>query len=163
AQGRATRRRVRDLDHAPAPRRCRRGQRWPRRPRARAPGRMRKLALGLAVAACALIVAMLVVTLATGVTQEQYEYVTAHYAFEHAGATRVLFAIDLAFLVTYTWMFVTFASYLTSRGASRLLAGVALGAMVVTAGLDIVEDHHILSLLALTEAGGQPSDGMLTF
>ena len=32
----------------------------------------------------------------------------------------------------------------------------------MTCALDIVEDHHILSLLALAEAGGRPSDAMMT-
>jgi hypothetical protein len=39
---------------------------------------------------------------------------------------------------------------------------VAIGAMLITAALDILEDHHILSLLSLVESGGQPSEGMMT-
>ena len=68
---------------------------------------MRRLAFRLSVVASALIVAMLVVTAATGATQEAHEYTVtpAQYAaslLEDPGATRLLFALDLAFLVVYT-------------------------------------------------------------
>ena len=127
----------------------------------------RKLALSLAYVAITMLVAMIAVSAATGATQEAHEYAMrpVDYAaalLAHPGATRLVFAIDLVFLVAYMLMFVALADHLLRRGAPRYLVYVAGSALLLTGVLDIVEDHHILSLLSLTETGGVPSDGMLT-
>ncbi len=127
---------------------------------------MRKLALVLCGVCAMLVVAMLVLGATAGVTQEAHEYVVtpARYASDllaSPSATRLLFAIDLAFLALYTILFVALAAHLAARGAPRPLLWLAVGAIVVVAALDIAEDHHILALLDLAEHGGVPGDGAM--
>jgi hypothetical protein len=128
----------------------------------------RRLALYLCGATTAVVVVMLAITAVTGVTQEAHEYVVrpADYAaslLAAPGATRLLFGVDLAFVVLYTVLFVALASHLVARGAPRVLVRLAVGAILVVAALDIVEDHHILSLLDLAEHGGVPGDAAMVF
>jgi hypothetical protein len=110
---------------------------------------------------------MLLIGAVTGATQEAHEYVVSPAAYSAAllatpGATRLLFAIDLAFLVLYTILFVALAGHLAARGAPRNLLRLAVGAIIAVAILDIAEDHHILALLDLAEHGGVPSDAAMT-
>jgi hypothetical protein len=128
---------------------------------------MRRLSIALATFAATLVVIMLVITALTGATQEAHEYVVrpADYAASLLAAptaTRALFAVDLAFLVLYTVLFVALAAYLADRGAPRALLRLAVGAVAVIAALDIAENHHILSLLDLAEHGGVPSDAAMS-
>ena len=66
-----------------------------------------------------------------------------------------MIALDIAFLVLYTAFFIAFAAYLREQG--RPFVNVALGAMIATAVLDIIEDHHIISMLESAEHGILPS------
>ena len=129
---------------------------------------MRKLALWLCGAAAVLVIAMLAITAATGATQEAHEYVVAPHEYAAAlladpSATRLLFGVDIAFLALYTILFVALAAHLAARGAPRALVRLAVGAILVVAALDLVEDQHILALLDLAEHGGAPSDGAMVF
>jgi len=123
---------------------------------------MRRLALVLAACSAAALVAMVIVSLATGATQELHEHyqppeLYAANLLAHAGGLRLIMGIDVAFLVLYTAFFATLARYLEAA------TGLGLGAIVVTAVLDIVEDHHILGLLALAEHGRPISDSSIVF
>ena len=125
---------------------------------------VRKTAIGLAGATGLVLLAMVSVTLATGATQEQHEHyaVPAEYAralLDHPGALRLLMGLDVAFLCLYTAFFAALAHVL--RG--RPLVTLALVALVGTAVLDIVEDHHILALLRLAELGRPLDDATLAF
>lgn len=125
---------------------------------------MRRLAILLAVGSAAALLAMVAVALATGVTQEAYEYVTdrSEYAkslFEHASSVRLIFALDVAFIVLYTGFFAALARIL--RG--QPFVNIALGALLVTALLDAIEDHRILSMLAASEQGVRPDMDALIF
>ena len=127
---------------------------------------MRKLALLLAGATAAILVVMVGVSLATGATQEAHEHYhpPAEYAaglLAHPNALRLLFGLDIAFLVLYSAFFAAFAKYLRDLG--RPFAMLALGAMLGTAVLDIVEDHHILALLAMAEHGRPIDDSTIAF
>jgi hypothetical protein len=114
----------------------------------------RKLSLVLVAATAVVLLAMVVVALATDATQEAYEYVDdpTKYAvslFAHRTGVRLIFALDIAFLVLYTGFFAALAHYLRALG--RPFTYLALGFLLATSVLDIVEDHHILTLLAAAE------------
>jgi hypothetical protein len=126
-----------------------------------------KLITALALAALACLVAMVTVTLASGVSQETFEVVRdpdsyAAQLVAHAGALRLVFAIDAVFLVIYATLFVVFGRQIET-GATRSLVTLALAALLGTAVLDMVEDHHILAMLYAAEVGATPSIGELSF
>jgi hypothetical protein len=126
----------------------------------------RRLALALAVASGAVLIAMAIVTLATGASQEAHEWYQPPAAYAASllarpGALRLIFGLDIGFLVLYTAFFAALADHLTRLG--RPFVWLALGAMLGTAALDIVEDHHILSLLGVAEAGRAIDDGAIVF
>ena len=130
------------------------------------PWSSRRLAIPLAVASGAVLVVMVAVTLTTGVSQEAHERYQPPVAYAQSllvrpGALRLVFGLDVGFLVLYTAFFAALADHLTRLG--RPFVRLALGAMVATAVLDIVEDHHILSLLAVAEAGRPIDDGAIVF
>lgn len=124
----------------------------------------RRMAIGLGLAAIATLLVMVGVGLVTGASQEAHEWygppdAYAQRLLAQAGAVRVIFGIDIAFLVLYTGFFAALADYLRRRG--RPFVTLALGALLVTALLDIVEDHHILALLGVAEAHHPIDDGAL--
>jgi hypothetical protein len=126
----------------------------------------RRLALLLAACTAAVLAAMVGVSIVTGATQEAHEHYKppAEYAaglLAHPGALRLLFALDVAFLVLYTAFFAALAKYLRELG--RPFVWLALGAMLGVTVLDIVEDHHILALLAMAERGRPIDDGAIAF
>jgi hypothetical protein len=107
-------------------------------------------ALGFSAAAA--LAAIIAVTVATGVSQETFESVhsPAEYAAllrAGAGPLRLILAFDAAFIVFYTGFFAVLASLLRPT-ADRLLLRLAIGAMLLVAALDMIEDHHILAMLA---------------
>ena len=127
---------------------------------------MRKTALYLAGSTGAVLVVMVIVMAATGVTQEPHEHFLLPEAYalglvEHGPTLRIVFALDVAFIAMYTAFFAAFAAYLRERG--RPFAMLAFGAMALTALLDLVEDHHILTLLDAAEQRVLPSVGALAF
>jgi hypothetical protein len=116
----------------------------------------RNIALLTVVASAAALVGMLVVSVTTGATQEHFEHVIAptDYAAalrEQATGVRWIFALDIAFIVLYTAFFAALADILRKLG--RPFVALALGALLATSVLDIVENHHILSLLGAAEHG----------
>ncbi len=129
---------------------------------------MRKLALQLCLASSAVLIIMTILCAVTGASQEAHEHYAPPDAYAagllaHAGALRVVFGLDVAFLVLYTLLFAALAAHLRARGASVLLLGVALGALLGTCVLDIIEDHHILALLGLAEAGRPIDDSAIAW
>jgi hypothetical protein len=126
----------------------------------------RRMALTLAAASGAVLIAMVIVTLVTGASQEAHEWYQPPAAYAasllaHPGAVRLVFGLDIAFLVLYTAFFTALADHLRRLG--RPFVWLALGAMLGTAVLDIVEDHHILTLLGVAEAGRPIDDGAIVF
>lgn len=126
----------------------------------------RKLSILLAFATTGVLVVMVAVSLVTGATQEAHEHFAtpASYALglvEHGNALRIVMALDVAFLVLYTAFFAALAGYLRDRG--RPFVMLALGAMVLTALLDIVEDHHIITMLDAAEHGVLPTVAAISF
>ncbi len=124
---------------------------------------IRRLALVLAGGTGAVLLSMVAVGAISGASQETHEHykLPADYARDllaHPGGARLLFGLDVAFLVLYTAFFGALARYLKST-----LAWIGFGAMAVVAVLDIIENHHILSLLSLAEAGRPIDDGAIAF
>ena len=116
----------------------------------------RRVALVLVAASAASLIAMVIIAITTGATQEAYEYVAKPDAYAaslvaHAPGVRLIFAFDIAFIVLYSGFFAALADYLRRLG--RPFVAIALGALLATSVLDFVEDHHILSLLAAAEHG----------
>jgi hypothetical protein len=125
----------------------------------------RKLAINLAGCTGAVLLVMVVVSVVTGATQERHEHVLdiEQYALAllaHAPGLRALMALDIAFLVLYTAFFAALAKYLHARG--QPFTRLAFGAMLATAVLDIVEDHHIIAMLESAEHGVLPAARSLT-
>ena len=125
----------------------------------------RKLAIYLAGCTGAVLIVMVITALVTGASQERHEHVmlVEDYALsllQHAGGLRALMALDVAFLVLYTGFFAALAKYLTERG--RPFMRLAFGAMLATAILDIIEDHHIIAMLESAEHGVLPAARSLT-
>jgi hypothetical protein len=126
----------------------------------------RRTAIGLAAASAAVLLAMVVVTLITGASQEAHESYQPPAAYAQSllvrpGALRLVFGLDVGFLVLYAAFFAALACHLARLG--RPFVRLALGAMVATAVLDIVEDHHILALLAVAENGRPIDDAAIVF
>jgi hypothetical protein len=120
-----------------------------------------------ALAALAMLVAMITVTVITGTSQETFEVFRAPGDYtsrllDHPGALRLLFGLDSAFIVFYTAFFILFARRIVTPD-TRTVVWLALGALLVTAVLDMIEDHSILSMLYGAENGVQPSSGHLAF
>ncbi|HEY1816828.1 MAG TPA: hypothetical protein VGG74_30985 [Kofleriaceae bacterium] len=130
---------------------------------------MRKLAMYLAGCTGAVLVVMVIVSVATHATQEAHEHfaLPEQYAvslLDHATALRAVFALDIAFIVAYTAFFAALAAHLCERNPPlALLAKLGFAAMALTALLDIIEDHHILSLLDAAELRVLPSAGAISF
>jgi hypothetical protein len=130
------------------------------------PWSSRRLSLALAAATAAVLLVMGLITLVTGVSQEAHEWyqppaVYAASLVSRPGTLRVLFGLDIGFVVLYTAFFAALSDHLSRLG--RPFVWLALGAMITTAAIDFVEDHHILSLLAVAEAGRPIDDGAIVF
>ena len=122
----------------------------------------RRLAIVLAYATAAVLVAMVLASVLTGATQEAHEHFATPDAYarrllEQATGLRPVMALDVAFLCLYTAFFTLLAMHLRARKQPALLVYLALGAMVATAVLDVLEDHHILTLLDQAEHQVLPS------
>ncbi|HEY1556355.1 MAG TPA: hypothetical protein VGF94_16085 [Kofleriaceae bacterium] len=129
---------------------------------------MRKLALYLAGCTAAVMVVMAVLGIATGASQELHEHFAQPQAYamalvERGGALRVMMGLDLAFIVLYTMFFAAEAAYLRERRQPAVLVWLGFAAIVATALLDFVEDHHILVLLDEAEAHVLPTIGAIAF
>jgi hypothetical protein len=113
----------------------------------------------LAAIASLLLVAMMLVTLTTGVAQEPFEVVRAVESYrqallEAAPTLRVVLALDTLFVAAYAAFFVSFGRAAERAGDAAFLR---LGTLAVlgTAVLDIVEDQHLFALID-SSALGEP-------
>jgi hypothetical protein len=68
----------------------------------------------------------------------------------------VLFALDALFLVTYTAFGLAYVAARWGRASTALLAALAIG-LALAAGLDAIENFHILSMLHRVDGGALPS------
>jgi hypothetical protein len=113
-------------------------------------------------AACALAAALLLatlcaMTLATGTSQQWFEFVHAPDEYARALASqgralRAIIAVDDGFIAAYVSATVLFALRL-ARGRPGALHGLIIAGGVAAGVLDLVENHHILALLRAAERG----------
>jgi hypothetical protein len=121
----------------------------------------------LAAASIAVLATMVAITVATGVSQETFEIARhpAVYTAElraYAAPLRALFGLDSAFLVLYSTLLVLFARRLATPDTRAMLA-IAIGGVLATAVLDMVEDHHILAMLRGAERGVDATAAQIAF
>jgi hypothetical protein len=99
------------------------------------------------------IFSMFLIAIFTKVSQEQFEvtqdveiYKTALIAAENP--LRLTFSIDLVFICVFITLFVFLSQYLkTNDREAKMVADLALGAMLICGFLDFYEDLHILTML----------------
>jgi hypothetical protein len=109
-----------------------------------------------ALASAALLAVLCLATWSSGVSQQWFEsaWPPAIYAAElvrGATALRFIIAVDDLFIAAYITSVVLFAAHLWR--AQRSPVPILIGVGSVFAGLlDLHENHHILSMLALAEA-----------
>ncbi len=111
-------------------------------------------------ATAATALAMFAVMRWTGTTQEAFEVVRAlpGYVAEmraREASLRLLLAVDVCFIASFTVFFIAWASRQSEQGASPLAVGIGLGRMLLVTALDLLEDSHLLVLLReATEGDG---------
>jgi hypothetical protein len=118
----------------------------------------------LSLLAAGLVVSMLVLYAATGVSQDALQFFRRpdDYAALLLQAPQVLklaVALDTAFLFCYGAAFVVLGSQLQALCRPRALVVLGTGLMVATALLDLVENMHFLAMLARADAGEPPGAG----
>jgi hypothetical protein len=109
------------------------------------------------LASALLLTSLCALTLATGVSQQWFEWVRPPAAYatrlvRDAQALRAIIALDDVFIAAYVASAVLFVRFL-SEPAREPLHAVAVGFSVAAGVLDLAENHHLLSLLTLAEAG----------
>jgi hypothetical protein len=115
----------------------------------------------LGVASALMVLVLVGLALATGVSQEYFEgeHPVAEYAQRLAAAAtplRVGFTFDNLFILAYSCFFVGLASVLR-RSADPYLVNTALAAMIGVALLDAVENHHIMAMADAAVQGTAPT------
>lgn len=112
-----------------------------------------KIISRLAFVAGILILAMFLITLTTGVSQEKFEITQTSADYTRAlvaaqNPLRLIFTVDLVFITVFTTLFIILPQYLKNGDRIRsAIANVAIGAMLVCGFLDYFEDLHILTML----------------
>ena len=112
---------------------------------------------------CSLLVFILVgMNVVTGVSQEYFEstHPVREYTeriIRHAGPLNAAFTVDNLFVVSYAAFFVGLAILFQSRAGS-LVVKLGVGAILLVALLDSVENHHITAMAQAALAGVALSD-----
>lgn len=121
--------------------------------------------VGRAIAGFGLVAAVLAAVMVgyalAGTSQEFFESIHApgdytRALLEHATSLRVVLGLDGLFMLAYSSFFVAYV--VARRGhASALVLRLMLGAVLLAAGLDAVENFHILAMLHVAQGGASPS------
>ncbi len=111
----------------------------------------------VSLASALLLTTLCALTLATGVSQQWFEWVRTPDAYatrllHDAMTLRAIIALDDVFIAAYVASAVLFVRFL-GEPAREPLHAVAVGFSVAAGVLDLTENHHLLSLLTLVEAG----------
>jgi hypothetical protein len=112
--------------------------------------------------ACAAVVGMLGIFLATGVGQDplQFFHPPGEYAqilLADPPLLRATIGLDNFFIVFYSAMFVGLALLLLRDGGARGLVLTALGFLLTLALLDMAENFHFLAMISGAQQGSLPS------
>lgn len=111
-------------------------------------------AIATTATACAIFLVMRI----TGTTQEAFEVVRpiGEYIADmraREGSLRLLLAIDICFIASFTAFFIAWAQRQLDDHAKPLAVYVGLGMMLAVAGLDLLEDAHLLTMLREATTG----------
>lgn len=111
----------------------------------------------VSVASALLLTSLCALTLVSGVSQQWFEWVRSPVAYaarllQDASALRAIIALDDVFIAAYVASAVLFVRFLSTRSWDPLHT-VAVGFSVAAGVLDLAENHHLLALLNLAEAG----------
>lgn len=114
----------------------------------------RRILVGCAGAGAGLVLVMFGIFLATGIGQDALQIVRPTEAYTelllgNPPMLRTVLGLDNLFLVLYTTVFIALGSEFGRSVYAR--AGVAL--MMLVGLLDLVENLHLLTMLAMAEAG----------
>src|SRR5262245_50060866 len=106
----------------------------------------------LAGASTIVLLALVGITAATGISQETFEIVRSPDVYaaglrDHPVALRALFGLDSAFLILYASFLIGFGRRIATS-ETRTFVAIAVGCVLGTAVLDMIEDHHILAMLS---------------
>jgi hypothetical protein len=99
------------------------------------------------------IFAMFLISIITGISQEQFEITQTVESYTKGliageNTLRLTFTIDIVFICIFTTLFVFMTQYLkTDNPVTNAIADVSLAAMLICGFLDFHEDLHILTLL----------------
>jgi hypothetical protein len=116
-----------------------------------------------AIGAIAVVTAMVVVFAATGIGQDPLQYV--HPPVEYASilarapdTLRMAIGLDNVFIVLYASMFLLLAAWLGAQPGPRpagwaALRTTAFALLAVSAGLDLLENMHFLTMIAAAVQG----------
>ncbi len=112
--------------------------------------------------ACATVLGMIGIFFATGVGQDALQFVHTpdeylRLLLANPGALRATVGLDNLFIVLYTTTFIALAGIITREGAPKLTLRIALGALLLLAVLDMVENFHFMTMLSAAELGIAPS------
>lgn len=113
----------------------------------------RKIISRLSFASGLCILAMFLVTVITGKSQEIFEVTQTVEQYsknlvESQNALRVIFTFDIIFICLFMTLFVFLAQHLKTNGRTgNTIANVAMVALLITGFLDFYEDLHILTML----------------
>jgi len=117
----------------------------------------RYLSLTALAAGLALVGMLAAALLSRGVTQQRFEIVAGVDTYAGGlraaeGPLRFILTLDNLFLVFYTAAFL-FLVLTIEDSRSRLIAYTGLGAILITAYLDLLENHHIVTMLTSVSQG----------
>jgi hypothetical protein len=123
---------------------------------------MEKILRGTACLACACVLGLIGIALATGVGQDPLQFVHPPDAYtrillDNPPALRACLALDNFFVVFYATMYVALGVLLMRHGAARGLVAAALAFLFALAILDLVENFHFMVMLARAELGEMSS------
>lgn len=113
----------------------------------------RKFISRLSLIAGFCIFAMFLVTVFTGVSQEQFEITQNVTTYTNRlvaaqNPLRIIFTIDIVFICVFVTLFVFLTQHLKGNDfVSKAVADVSLVAMIICGFLDFHEDFHILTML----------------
>jgi len=118
--------------------------------------------------AALLVVAQVALFFSAGVGQDplQFFHPPAEYAavlLKNPVALRAVITLDNLFIVGFTVMFVALFAQLLEFGAHRALVYAAVGCTLLLTVLDMVENFHFMTMLAVAEQGVLPSLNHIQF
>ena len=108
------------------------------------------------MAGSALVLAMLLVFVFTGIGQDplQYVHATADYTeilLRNPPVLKAAIGMDNAFVLFYSTMFLALAAALWRQGQSKVVVGVAASLMALSGLLDLAENMHFMAMIGLAQ------------